>query len=81
MNLAITVVRYLSSTLTHTYVNEERVAILRIAFYLTVENIPDIKKLIKKEKSRIRGLAVARSDQPVDRKDMKSVVKIFKLFI
>ncbi|KAI8875456.1 hypothetical protein K501DRAFT_280348 [Backusella circina FSU 941] len=46
-----------------------------------LKNIPDMKKLIKEEKNRLRGLAVASSDQLVDRKDMKSVVKIVKLFV
>lgn len=36
---------------------------------------------MKEEKNAIRGSAVAGSDQPVDRKNMKTVVKIVKLFV
>jgi hypothetical protein len=43
--------------------------------------ISDLKKLMKEEKNRIRGSAVASSDQLVDRKNMKTVVKIVKLFV
>ncbi|KAG2212365.1 hypothetical protein INT47_001726 [Mucor saturninus] len=46
-----------------------------------LKHIPDMKKLAKEEKERIRGLPLASSVQPVDRKDMKCVVKIVKLFV
>ncbi|KAI8639510.1 hypothetical protein BD408DRAFT_477119 [Parasitella parasitica] len=44
-----------------------------------LKHIPDMKKLVKEEKKRIRGLPLTSSVQPVDRKDMKCVVKIVKL--
>lgn len=46
-----------------------------------LKHIPDMKKLVKEEKKRIRGLPLTSSVQPVDRKDMKCVLKIVKLLV
>lgn len=45
-----------------------------------LKDISDLKKLAKEEKKTIRALEAGSLEQHVDRKDMKVVVKIVKLF-